>query len=209
MHVARRRPFTGWWWSDSSRGDDARDLARFETLFTRHYPLVYRILYSLLQSREGAEDMAQEVFLRFHRQTSLLRARDDGEPARWLARVATNVGLNELRGRRRQAARERAETALRAPDALAGERAADPAIQVTQREGAALVEETLAGMAERARACLVLRHSGLSYGEIASALDLAPGSVGTVLARAEREFRRRYLAAGGADDTGQPTRTLD
>lgn len=203
MHVARRRPFAGWWWRDGARDAAARDAARFETLFTRHYPLVYRILFGLLQSREAAEDMAQEVFLRFHRQASLLWARDDREPARWLARVATNVGLNELRGRRRQAARERAETVLHAPAALGRERAADPAIQATLREEAALVEETLSGMAERARACLVLRHSGLSYGEIASALDLAPSSVGTVLARAEREFRRRYLAAGGADESRQ------
>lgn len=200
--MARRGPFAGWWWRDSARANDARDSARFEALFTRHYPLVYRILFSLLRSREAAEDMAQEVFLRFHRQSSLLRGRDDHESARWLARVATNVGLNELRRHRRQTARERAETALQAPHALGRELGADPAIQATQREEAALVEETLAGMAERARACLVLRHSGLSYGEIAGALDVAPSSVGTVLARAEREFRRRYLAAGGVDDSG-------
>jgi RNA polymerase sigma-70 factor (ECF subfamily) len=39
---------------------------------------------------------------------------------------------------------------------------------------------------------LVLRHSGLSYAEIAVALGLAPGSVGTLLARAETEFELRY-----------------
>ncbi len=49
-------------------------------------------------------------------------------------------------------------------------------------------------MAERARACLILRHSGMSYAEIAAALGVSPGSVGTILARAERDFQRRWLA---------------
>lgn len=209
MHVARRRQFAGWWWRDGSRDGDAHELARFETLFTRHYSLVYRILFSLLRSREAAEDLAQEVFLRFYRQKNLLNTADDHDAARWLARVATNLGLNELRDRRRAEARQRADTVLLASEVAGREREDDPAARATQREEAALVEETLAGMAERARACLVLRHSGLSYQEIASALDLAPGSVGTVLARAEREFRRRYVAAGGVDATGRPARAVE
>ena len=55
----------------------------------------------------------------------------------------------------------------------------------------ALVETGGAG------AGLLLRHGGLSYAEIAAALDVAPGSVGTILARAEREFRCRYLELAG------------
>ena len=39
---------------------------------------------------------------------------------------------------------------------------------------------------------LILRHSGLSYKEIAATLGLAPGSVGALLARAEKEFERLY-----------------
>jgi len=37
-----------------------------------------------------------------------------------------------------------------------------------------------------------LRYSGLSYAEIAAALGIAAGSVGTLLARAEADFERRY-----------------
>jgi RNA polymerase sigma-70 factor (ECF subfamily) len=48
-------------------------------------------------------------------------------------------------------------------------------------------------MKERDAQLLILRHSGLSYREIAAALDVAPGSVGTLLARAEAEFEQRYL----------------
>ena len=49
---------------------------------------------------------------------------------------------------------------------------------------------------------LMLRHAGLSYKELALALDVAPTSIGTLLARAERAFEARYRATAGLDATG-------
>jgi RNA polymerase sigma-70 factor, ECF subfamily len=43
---------------------------------------------------------------------------------------------------------------------------------------------------------LLLRYSGLSYAEIAEALDVSPTSVGTLLARAEQEFEKLYNLVG-------------
>jgi RNA polymerase sigma-70 factor, ECF subfamily len=50
---------------------------------------------------------------------------------------------------------------------------------------------------ERQRECLALRAEGLSYAEIAAALGVAPGSVGTLLARAERAFKEAYATQRG------------
>jgi RNA polymerase sigma-70 factor (ECF subfamily) len=47
----------------------------------------------------------------------------------------------------------------------------------------------------------MLRHTGLSYQELAAALDVAPASIGTLLARAERAFEARYRASAGRDVT--------
>jgi RNA polymerase sigma-70 factor (ECF subfamily) len=47
-------------------------------------------------------------------------------------------------------------------------------------------------MKPRSAQLLILRHSGLSYAEIASAIEVSPNSVGTLLARAEREFEEQY-----------------
>ena len=41
---------------------------------------------------------------------------------------------------------------------------------------------------------LVMRHSGLTYKEIAEALKLAPTSIGPLLLRAEHEFEKQYRA---------------
>lgn len=173
--------------------------SRFEGLFLRHYGLVHGILRRLLGSDEAADDAAQEVFLKLYRQEAT--PADEAGLGRWLARVATNVGLNMLRADRRQAARLQRTATLERAEEAGREEHLDPARAAVGSEEAALVRAALDGMSERARAILTLRHGGLSYAEIADALEVAPGSVGTLLARAERDFRQRYAALSGDERT--------
>lgn len=168
---------------------------RFETLFLRHHGRVFGILRRLLGSAEAAEDATQEVFLRLYRQE--VAPADDAGLARWLTRVATNVGLNILRSDRRHLARLRRTATLEQVETSGREERQDPARALVAQEEAAAVRAALDGMTERARSILILRNSGLAYAEIAEALGMAPGSVGTILARAEREFRKRYEVANG------------
>src|SRR5687768_2821142 len=77
----------------------AGDEEAFETLFVRHYSLVYRVLYRLMSDRQAAEDVAQETFLALHQQPPRVEL-NGGLPA-WLCRVALNRGYNALRGERR------------------------------------------------------------------------------------------------------------
>jgi RNA polymerase sigma-70 factor (ECF subfamily) len=168
---------------------------RFDALFLRHYGRVHGLLRRLLGSDEAAEDAAQEVFLRLYRQES--PPADDDGMGRWLTRVATNVGLNILRSDRRQMARLQRTALLERAEEPGREARQDPAQAMIAHEEARLVRAVLDGMGERARTLLILRHSGLAYAEIADALGLAHGSVGTLLARAERDFRQRYEASQG------------
>ena len=66
----------------------------------------------------------------------------------------------------------------------AGLGAVDPEQESMAQEERLAVRKALAQLSEREQACLVLRHSGLSYAEVASALGVRTGSVGTLLARA-------------------------
>lgn len=166
------------------------DKAAFETLFLRYYPQVYGVLFRLLGDRQAAEDLAQEVFLRLYRRR-FDRGREHALGG-WLYRVAVNAALNRLRGEARRERRESAAVA-EARTLWSGQEP-DPAQMAIRNEQRALVRRALADLPERARACLVLRQAGLSYAEIAQALGVAPGSVGTLLARAEERFRERYRA---------------
>ena len=59
------------------------------------------------------------------------------------------------------------------------------------------VRIVLAALAFREAALLLLRSHGLSYKEIAQALDLNPASVGKLLGRAQEAFRKEYIKRYG------------
>jgi RNA polymerase sigma-70 factor (ECF subfamily) len=153
-----------------ARGAVRTDL---EEVFRGHYLQVVAVAARVLGSRDSAEDVAQEVFLSFGRSTV-----PAGEAGGWLTVAATHTALNLLRSGRRRSARE--EVAGDGPTVVP-----DVADLVITREERSSVRAALARLPHKQAAALVLRHSGLSYAEVAAALDLSPGSVGTTVRRAE------------------------
>jgi RNA polymerase sigma-70 factor, ECF subfamily len=162
----------------------------FAAVFTRYYPLVYQLAYRCTGQLDEADDIAQEVFLRFYRTPP--HATSDVERRAWLCRVTTNLGLNALRSRQRRISHE--EKASDGVQTTVSEDAAqlNPEQQVIANEQAAFIRSVLSELPERQQTYILLRSIGLSYAEIAQAIGVAPASVGSLLARAEREFRRRY-----------------
>jgi RNA polymerase sigma-70 factor (ECF subfamily) len=61
------------------------------------------------------------------------------------------------------------------------------------------VQTVLAALKPVSARLLLLRHAGLSYGELADALALKPASVGTLLARAAVDFEKRYRSMYGGE----------
>jgi len=157
----------------------------------QYWARVCRTLFSLVGDWDEAEDLALEVFLRLHRHPP----KELDHLAAWLYRVATNVGLNALRSRKRRLEYETAagRWSLQQQDAV------DPVSELERRQDQARVRAVLAKMRPRQAQLLFLRYLGLSYAELARVLEIASGSVGTMLARAERVFERRYRAVEDED----------
>jgi RNA polymerase sigma factor (sigma-70 family) len=171
--------------SPSDSAPVAAAVNRFDDLFARLYPGLVGLTHRIVGDRLDAEDVAQEAFLRLSDQA--VQSRPDDEVAAWLRRVCLNLGFNRLRDRR--SAHERLHRLGR----LEGARVApDPAGAVVREEEQASVRAALASLPERQRDCLLLRHSGYSYAEVAATLGVAVGSVGVLLARGERAFRETY-----------------
>ena len=148
-----------------------------EQVFRADYPLVVAVSARVLGSRDEADDVAQEVFLAFGR-TSVPAA----EAPRWLSVAAAHTALNHLRSGRRRTAREEAaaDSHVAAPDV------ADAVVALDEHRR---VRAALARLPRKQAVALVLRHSGLSYADVAAVLDLSPGSVGTTVRRAESALR--------------------
>ena len=177
----------------------SRDEATFDALFLTHYQPIFRLLYRIAGTREEAEDLAQETFLRLHRSPELWKKLQP-EPREhnvraWLYRVATNLAYNMLRSQQR---RTRREDVLLGQALSAGRSEPDPATAVEREDERAAVRRTLAALPERQAQLLLMRHAGLSYRELAEALGIAPGSVGTSLAHAEAAFEKVYQKVHGS-----------
>jgi RNA polymerase sigma-70 factor (ECF subfamily) len=156
----------------------------FEDTFEQNWNRVCSVLYRLVGDRAEAEDLALGVFLRLYR-----RPPNRGHNLRgWLYRVATHMGLNALRARKRRDHYEE-QAGL---EILHQDQAWDPEKTMEQSEQRSQVRAVLARMKPRSAHLLILRHSGLSYAEVANALEVSPASVGTLLARAEKEFEQIY-----------------
>lgn len=164
----------------------------FEFLFNTHWSRVCSLVYRLVGDPDVAEDLALEAFWKMYR--SFHFDRDGQNPGGWLYRTAMNLGYNHLRAqaRRRQHEQHAGRLALE-PDAES-----NPALAAEKLMESELVRQALSGLKPRSAQVLVLRHSGLSYIEIAAALRVSPGSIGTLLARAEQEFERSYRKLEGS-----------
>ena len=162
--------------SGSVRGAVRADLGE---IFRRDYQLVVGVAARVLGSQDQAEDVAQEVFLSFSR-SSVPAAEARG----WLSVAAAHTALNMLRSGRRRVSRE--ETAAAGDHAIVSD-VADAVVTLEERTH---VRRALAGLPGKQAVALVLRHSGLSYAEVAAALGLSPGSVGTTVRRAESALRK-------------------
>jgi RNA polymerase sigma factor (sigma-70 family) len=146
----------------------------FEALFATHLARVYSLLFRLVGSREEAEDLALDVFLRLHRQPPRDAAESRHRLAGWLCRVASNLGLNALRAEKRRRRYEEAAERSRGATAQAGPATdQDPATALERAGTRRQVRLVLAAIKPRSARLLVLRHSGLSYAELAEAPPLS------------------------------------
>lgn len=160
-----------------------RDPEALSTLVDVYSPRVFGLLHRLSGSREAAEDLMQETFLRMVR--TIEQYEHSGKFEAWLFRIAVNLVRDHARQSRR-----RGETVPLNPDDGAAEAAAahGPERQVTQAEARQRLERCFERLSEPEREILALRYfAGLPFAEIAGLLGVP---LGTALARAHRALQR-------------------
>ena len=168
------------------------DREAFASLLTRHQKKVFNFMYRMVGERGVAEDLTQEVFLKVYE--ALPGFRKAAKFSTWLYRIAHNHCLNALKGRGREIAVSALtkEPANGNPVTALVDPSASPEERLEQRELQAVVQEKLAELTPEHRAVLVLRDiQGLSYDEIATALELEDGTVRSRLHRARMELKER------------------
>jgi RNA polymerase sigma-70 factor (ECF subfamily) len=161
--------------------------AEFETTFKDHHARMVRMTRRVLRSDAEAEEICADAFLKLYRMGPGVLA--EGTPGAWLFRVATRSAIDRLRWRKRRGFEEQLDASL---TDVADDLESDPLCRLVREERIAEVRFALARLKVEKAQMLLLRHSGLTYQEIAAVLRIKPASVGTMLARAEAEFSMLY-----------------
>src|ERR1043166_5292009 len=169
------------------------DVSAFEQLVKRYDRNVFRIANHITHSREDAEDVVQEAFLKAY--SNLSKFQEQSKFYTWLVRIAVNEALMKLRKRRPERTVSLDEDIKTEDDSLPREVAdwtPNPEQQYSQAELREILSKTIQGLPSGFRTVFVLRDvEGLSTEETAEALDLSVPAVKSRLLRARLQLRER------------------
>jgi RNA polymerase sigma-70 factor, ECF subfamily len=175
----------------------AGDAEAFDRLVAERSADIYALLYRLTEDPEEARDLTQETFLQAFR--SIAHFRGDADLRTWLYRIAVNQARNRWRWWRRR--RRGVTVSLDATDEahelplatrLVDEHAPNPEARTLAHEREEILLAAVRTLARPYREAVVLRDvEGLSYEEVAAALDISVGTVKSRLSRGRTELRRK------------------
>ncbi|HJT68112.1 MAG TPA: sigma-70 family RNA polymerase sigma factor [Pyrinomonadaceae bacterium] len=172
----------------------ARDEAALAQLYDNYRVILFGLLLRILNSREEAEDVLQEVFLQVWRRAADFDE-NRGRPFTWLVTLARSRGIDRLRT---LSARERVATAAARDEAEAVSDAASDAIRAEQRD---VVVNALAQLPDEQKQLLLLAYfDGLSQSEIAARVGAPLGTVKTRMRTGMMKLRE--LLAGKRSSLG-------
>ena len=172
----------------------ARDEAALAQLYDRYRTILFGLLMRILNNREEAEDVLQEVFLQVWRKAADFDE-SRGRPFTWLVTLARSRGIDRLRT---LAARERvAEAGARE----VSEQISDAATDAFKSEQRGLVSNALATLPDEQKRPIMLAYfDGLTQTEIATHLGAPLGTVKTRMRTGM--IRLRELLAGQGESFG-------
>lgn len=166
----------------------------FGQLVQRHQTAVFNVCWRMLGTREEAEDLVQEAFIRAYERLHTFDLTRPFGP--WMRTVAANLCLNKLQRPPptllplEQVDEQVATTAATTPEALA-----------VQQEAAAAMQQAISTLPPLYRAVIELRHfQELRYDEIAVQLGISPAAVKTNLFRARKQLAQLLTPLAGGHE---------
>ncbi len=163
-------------------------------LYDRYRLILFGVLIRILNNREEAEDVLQEVFLQVWRRAADFDA-NRGKPFTWLITLARSRGIDRLRA---LASRDRVVTTITGAGASeAAEEVSDAAMDAIRSEQRGVVNSALSQLPEEQKRPLMLAYfEGLTQSEIATQLGAPLGTVKTRMRSGMMKLRELLSTRG-------------
>jgi RNA polymerase sigma-70 factor (ECF subfamily) len=158
------------------------DEKAFEEIVKRYKERIARIIFGMLGNTQDAEDIGQEVFIRFY--YSMDNFRGDSELGTYLTRIAINLSINELRKRKRKI--------FNFNNYLEKQNIINEPVLLKKIEINEMIEKAIESLNPKLRVVVVLRFlNTFSIKEISETLKLPKGTVQSRLSRAQEKLLKK------------------
>jgi RNA polymerase sigma-70 factor (ECF subfamily) len=162
-----------------------------EAMMIEHYNFIVRLTNAVLRDPQGADDAAQETFIRA---AAHIEDYQSGTRMKsWLAKIAINICRDTLR---RMKTRKRLLDVLKVLSWQAHQAAPTPEETVIHNERQRVIQSVIESLDDKHRLPVILRYvQGMSIAEIADVLEINEGTVHSRLHYAHRKLRERLTSA--------------
>lgn len=175
------------------------DQEAYRHLVERHKSYILTLIYRMVEQRETAEDLAQEVFIKLYR--SLESYRGDAKFTTWLYRLTVNLVTDYRRSQRRKPY----EALLDKVKGWFADHREEPEQKTLQNEERETLQKLLSSLPDKYRMILYLYHyKQLSYQEISLAVNLPLKTVETRLYRGKALLKEKWLEVYGDEHDKGP-----
>lgn len=166
----------------------------FKRLVERHQKLVINTCYGLVQNREDAEDIAQDVFIEVYRNISNFRA--DSKISTWLYRIAVNRSLNYIRDNKKhkwfRSVEDEVTTKNKQLLQIESSKTEQPEYELENKQRAIILQEAISSLPQNQKIAFTLsKYEELSYQEISRVMELSVSSVESLLFRAKKNLQKK------------------
>jgi len=165
------------------------DIDKFKTIISEYQTMVFRTAMGFVHSKEDAEDLTQEVFIRAYR--SLYTFRADAEISTWLYRITINLSLNHIEQQKRRNFFQTVGDSLsdffnRQSDEK------NPHQLLEEIELKKSIQTAIDTLPDKQRTAFILsKYDDLSQQEIAAVMEITEGAVEQLLQRAKAKLREK------------------
>lgn len=173
----------------------AGDTAAFRALFDKYHRRAFAVAMGVVKNQDDALDAVQEAFVKVHK--NIHKFQGSSSFYTWLYRIVMNVSIDHVRRTSRRKSLDFDERALHEESEVAGDGAlvpsvtdANPGKAALRRELGGAIQAALQELPEHHRAVIVLREiEGMSYEEMAEALEVPKGTVMSRLFHARKKMQ--------------------
>lgn len=166
------------------------DPANFAEVVNEYHTLIFRTAMGFVHSKEDAEDLTQETFIKAFQ--NIHKFRGDSEISTWLYRIVVNLSLNHISQKKKKGWLSFSNNLLQNIFTLKTSDDPNPQQKIECDERDMLIQDAIDQLPDKQRTAFILyRYDDLSQKQVADIMNISEGAVEQLLLRAKNNLQKK------------------